>query len=66
MAYRDCGLTYDQISKKINRPISTISGFYTQFQKDGRIERKPGSGNKRKTTELEDRDISLQRNGDEK
>jgi len=59
VAYRDCGLTYDQISKKINRPASTISGFYAQFQKDGRIERKQGSGRKRKTTELEDRDILI-------
>ncbi len=59
VAYRDCNLSYSKISKKINRAVSTISGFFLQYQKDGRIERKSGSGRKRMTTELEDRDILI-------
>lgn len=39
--------------------MSTIADFYPGYQKDGRIDRKPGSGRKRKTTELENRDILI-------
>jgi len=59
VAYRDCGLTYADISAKIAQPVSTIADFYSGYQKYGRIDRKPGSGRKRKTTELEDRDILI-------
>ena len=33
VAYRDCGLTYADISAKIAQPVSTIADFYSGYQK---------------------------------
>jgi transposase len=59
VAFREAGWTNTKISQRINRLPTTISGFYCEFKKTGRIERKPGSGRKRKTTERKDTDILI-------
>jgi transposase len=59
VAFREAGWTNTKISQRINRLPTTISGFYCEFKKTGRIERKPGSGRKRKTTERENTDILI-------
>ena len=59
VAFREVGWTYEQISKRIEKPKSTIADFFLNYKKRGFFERKSGSGRKRATTSRQDTDLVI-------
>lgn len=59
IGYRECGRTYKELQERLGHAISTIADFYSEYQKSGKVERKAGSGRKRKTTDRQDTDIVI-------
>jgi transposase len=53
------GLSYREIGRKFNRDHKTIARFCKNYAATNSLNRKKGSGRKRKTTEREDRSIMI-------
>ena len=53
------GLSYREIGRNFNRDHKTIAKFCKKYSATNSLDRKKGSGRKRKTTEREDRSIMI-------
>ena len=57
VAYRDCGLTFREIAVKLGRDYSGVAKFFKKYSNSGVVERKQGSGRKKKATTSKDSSI---------
>jgi transposase len=51
VAYHECGISNNEIGKKLSRSHTTIGRFLKRYKETGSNSRKVGCGRKRKTTE---------------